>query len=233
MFSTNHRSYPSLDLSSHAQTVWKQKSSPLPVVLMTVLSLLCSLLGGVVIGVSLVEAHQKLCRSHHHSESPALLCQIVPLPSMTESLETTPMPKKRSMMLLPPAQYQFSATARGLTLAETTRNAEKDAIRDRWMSRLRPLLIEVGVVTIFHALGVGLLNRTTAVVRRIPWMDVWRRIGFLASTTRQATATPLKILGAWYKKTAASKVVTRVKKQVKHIMKHNEKHHANPMHEDD
>jgi hypothetical protein len=102
--------------------------------------------------------------------------------------------------------------------------------------KLGAIATELGVVVITQSIGLPLLGRIAVLTRRIPWAAVVRsghRLspilgrmlqGFVRAGVKvsKSFGRHWKSLMTYYKKTSASKVVTRTKKMVKIYQHHNE-----------
>jgi hypothetical protein len=112
--------------------------------------------------------------------------------------------------------------------------------------KLGPLASELGAVVITQSIGLPLLGRITVLARRVPWATLARSshrlspiLGRILHGFVRAGAKVSKSLGRhwkslmmYYKKTSASKIVTRTKKMVKIYKYHNESDEHNHDHEE-
>lgn len=217
-FSTPQRMPPNM---------WKRKGE-LSVVVFSVLSVMMAMFGGCVLGVAMVDAHHALCVERQSSSS--LLCKIMP---SQQSSQRSPSNARRSRSALSTENYPATQGSQSSsTITDRNNNPQTQIASSSQaptpfsMDRIKPLVIEVGVFAVLQTLGVGLMKRAGTLVAKAPWVDAVRRMRVLSGNS-------LKILTKLYKKTGASKIVTRVKKQVGHALHSSHDHHHDGDHHDD
>ena len=227
--SADQRSFLSSSLSQ--ASILKKKGAQLSIIIVASVSLLCALIGGGVLGVAVVDAHQTLCVDRASS---ALLCKIMPSSlSSVSSVSALSSIEGESDML-----SQARISSRGplsnssdndravVDLANQNAEEKDDALSEQQQisfARIKPILIELGVVAVVHSLGVNLARRTGSILAKLPWDTMLRR-------ARTMTKGSYYFVKKVYKKTHASKITTRVKKQVKHALHHNKNHHHHDHH---
>ncbi|KAL7562263.1 hypothetical protein ACA910_004068 [Epithemia clementina (nom. ined.)] len=202
----NDQSYYSMLFpKGHQKTksVLKEKRN-ISIVLISAACLLGALLGGLAIGVGIENSRVAICSNHISNSS-----------TNKQSLEPSWMCPAR----LTPIPQNTSTTA--------------VVTRDRHpLSVIKPVVIEIGIFALFQAVGLRFFKMTSSLVaKRLPRLlsrvkplaKFSRSLAELIAATRrvmQKSAGGLyKATKLFYKKAAASKVVTRTKKMVKTLLK--------------
>ena len=136
----------------------------------------------------------------------------------------TPFPPSPAVVVIPSSAAPQEATT---SSRSTTLPIEPVAVEPKGpLAVLKPAVIEIGVLALMQAFGVRFLKHSLAfAVRKVPQFG--SRILPVLSTARHVARKSAggfyKLTKLVYKKTAASKVVTRTKKIVKNIVKKNKK----------
>ena len=205
--SVYHMSLPKGGSSSKALLKENQYIS---IVLISAGCVLCALIGGLIIGAHLENSRGSHCYNSTDADS-SWLCPA--------SLSPAP--------VVAPATAATTSTSR--SLMTTTKEVE---VQRGPLALLKPAAIEIGIFAIFQAFGIRALRRTTSVVsRRLPQLMSRIRtssslgrvlsgaLTWIRAFLRRSGYNSYKVLKNFYKKTAASKVVTRAKKIIKNVKK--------------
>jgi hypothetical protein len=83
-----------------------------------------------------------------------------------------------------------------------------------------PALLEVGTIVLFQSFGLPLLSRGLSLLRKGRWVRLRGVARFFSARFGKVTSRIVHFCKLGYKKTNASKIVTRTKKLVKHLMHH-------------
>jgi hypothetical protein len=112
------------------------------------------------------------------------------------------------------------------TAASSTAIAETPQVT--WIIA-KPLLVEVGVLVLFQALGLPLLAKLALPLRRLRWIRIPKRFvsGNIVRTVRMMqrnSSKTWKTLLKFYTNTSSSKIVQRSKKLIHIFIHHDEDH---------
>lgn len=115
-------------------------------------------------------------------------------------------------------------SASGSSTGDATKNVEHDTEETRGLSiNMGSVASEVGIVVALQAI-FPVLNRVILVAKRIKWASLGVRVSPGIGRILKTFSNIWHTLMMGYKKTSASKIVTRTKKMVK-IYKHSDDHH--------
>lgn len=210
-----------------AQQLWKQKGQQTSILLLSMVAFLSAVVGGAILGVALVEARQNLCVER---ASKSILCKIMTEPMEMEQADDyyyeeqdmfEPMAAPHAIEAAMPAQESLPTEHASTNMVLRSESPLGLGLHPRY--RLKPILMEVAVITFVHAVGLNLLKKTGSQLTKLPWMSLYKK-------ARALYKSGYYLIKKVYKKTHASKICTRVKKQVKHALHHS---HGHDHHHDD
>ena len=198
--------------SSKSSLVVFPEKRNLSMVFLAAAGVVAALFGGLLIGATIENTRVAHCSTNTSSD--VWMCPA----------GMTPFPPSPAVVVVPASSAPQEATT---SSRSTTLPVEPVAVEPKGpLAVLKPAVIEIGVLALMQAFGVRFLKGSLAfAVRKVPQFG--SRILPVLSTARRVARKSAggfyKLTKLVYKKTAASKVVTRTKKIVKNIVKKNKK----------
>lgn len=198
-------------------TLLKDKRAVFSTVLISAVCLFGAMVGGLLIGVQIASLRVNYCTEIANS-------------GVHDSEETETTPSSFSSSWICPPGIVAQPTAEKTTDTTNTSNAAIAVVpRERGpFSAIKPAMIEIGVFAIVQTLGLRFFKISASVVGRklpqilsrvTPLAKLSRSVGRLTVAFRRVASKSVgglyEATKLVYKKTAASKVVTRTKKIVK------------------